>query len=107
MNNEGGVQAEEVNDLQLLRKRINQGRDILRRDNGVGMAVKSNHDRNGSEAPGLFAGLAEDALVPQMDAVKNTNGHANPARPGLQVSGGMDDEIEMTMFCGKMGDVAR
>ena len=40
---------------------------------------------------GVGDGLAEDALVAQMNAVKNADGRADRARAGVQFSGGVDD----------------
>src|ERR1700722_2597509 len=66
-----------LEDAQFLRQRINKRRRLVRRDHHVGMLVKCQDEWHAVVLVRVGDRLAKDLLVPQMDAVKKTDGQAN------------------------------
>ena len=91
MNQQQRVRAERFDRAQFLRQRINQRRHAVGRDDGVGMPVERDHQRDGVVLARVGDGLADDLLMAEVDAVKKADGQADFAAAGLQFICGMDD----------------
>ena len=79
------VRAERFNRAQFLRQRINQRRHAVRRDDGVRMPVKRQHQRDGVVLARVGDGLPDDLLMAEMHAVKHADGQADLAAARLPV----------------------
>ncbi len=88
-NNVGGFQPERGQDFQFFGQRINQGRHVGRARRWRWDGGQMSRPRHGLARRGVGEGLAEDALVAEVNAVKNANGRADGARAGLQIGGGV------------------
>ncbi len=73
------IRAERFDGAQFLRQRINQRRHAVRRDDGIGMAVKGDDERDRIVLPRVGDGLPDDLLVAEMHAVKHADGQADLA----------------------------
>ena len=90
-NHQQRVRAERFNRAQFLRQRINQRRHAVRRDDGIRMPVKGEHQRDGVVLARIGDGLPDDLLVAEMHAVKNADGQADLAAAGVEFVRGVDD----------------
>ena len=71
------IHAQRGDDAEFLFQRIDQSRRALGGDNGAGMTIESDDDREGLVLRGIGNGLADDLLMAQMNAVKNPNAYAD------------------------------
>ena len=83
LDQQNRVRAERFDRAQFLRQRINQRRHAVGRDDGIGMPVKSEDERDGVVLAGVGDGLPDDLLVAEMHAVKNADGQADFFSPGF------------------------
>src|SRR5882724_8506986 len=91
MNQQQRIGGKGADDAQFLGERIDQRGDAIGRDDGVGVAVESDHEGDGFVLDGVGDGLADDLLVPQVDAVEEADGETDLASVGLQLTRGADD----------------
>ena len=72
------------NRAKLLRQRIDQGRNMIGRDDSVGMAIEGDDYRNGLMLARIRDCLPDDLLMPEMDAVEKTDGKADLSPCGFK-----------------------
>ena len=62
-----------------------------RRDNGVGMLIESDDERDGLMAPSIANCLPDDLLVSQVDAIEKADCQTHFFAGRLQFAGGADE----------------
>ena len=77
MNQQQRVRAERFDGAQFLRQRINQRRHAVGRDDGVGMAIEGDDERERLVLARVGDGLPDDLLMAEMHAVEETDGQAD------------------------------
>src|ERR1700683_2130706 len=98
LNQQQCVRAERFNRAQFLRQRINQRRHAIRRDDGIGMPVKSQNDCNRIVLTRIRNCLPDDLLMSKMHAVEKTDRKADFFAFGLQFICGVDDFHDAASF---------
>jgi hypothetical protein len=91
MNFQQRVRAQRLNGPDFLGTRKNLRRHAVRRDHGIGMTVKSDHQGGGVVLPRIGDHLPDDLLVAEMHAVENTDGQAGLAAAQFQLARDGDD----------------
>src|SRR5206468_9150965 len=72
-----------------LRQGINQGRHAVRGDDGVGVLVEGEDQRERIMLPGVRKRLANDLLMAEMHAVEEADGKADFFTAGFQLGAGV------------------
>src|SRR5207244_3970372 len=71
------IGAERFNRAQFLWLRINQRRNAIRRDDGIGMFVEGDDERDAIVLACIGDSLPDDLLMAEMDPVKHADGEAD------------------------------
>lgn len=88
---EGVRDAERFDGAEFLRQRVEHRRHAAGRDDSVRVAVEGDDNGNALVLAGVGERLPDDLLVAEVDAVEDTDGHADFARAGAEFGGGSED----------------
>ncbi len=88
---QGGVCIKCGDGTEFLRDGLQQWREMLRSDDGVGMSVEGDNDGEAFVLTSVGDGLADDLLVAEVDAVKHTDGEGDFARASIEFVGVPED----------------
>ena len=85
------LHAKRLDGAEFLRTRIDERREPVRRDDGVGMFVEGDDHRDGIVLARVGDGLPDDLLVAKMHAVEHADGQADLPTGGSKLSCGSED----------------
>jgi hypothetical protein len=91
VNEQGDLHAERLEDSKLLSQRIDERWRTVRRDDGVGVAVKGDDQSDCFVLPSDGSGLTNDLLMAQVNAIEETDRQAHSALVRAEFAWGVDD----------------